>query len=427
MDRKNLILLTMDEVRADHLSCYGYRKIRTENIDSIARDGVLFETCISSSELTPICHASLLSGRNPYSHGLRSPFDRFDVHSLPLIMKEQGYRTAGFVGNSMLGANVGFDRGFDVFDEPKEGDEFMWELHSYNDPEHPDTRFPWGNWWIDRMVDFINRNMNENFFLFGHFFHTHEGSEKQLIKMGLIDANSPNSNYGFYDDKIRLFDEMFLGPIIKSLKENRLYDDTILVITADHGTTLGERPLPPIPWRKDVYYPQHTTMYEPDIRIPCIIKDKSLPKNKRISECIKQIDILPTLLNLLELDIPHEVEGCDLINIIEGEKIPDFKAYIEDLFLLRGPGALQAVRSERYKYIVNQTTGEEEFYDIIIDPNEEDNRIKNLTSEEKEFVECSRVKTDSIYADYCQVQPVVHEEKERVKIMERLRILGYII
>ena len=83
MEKKNLILITMDEVRADHITCYGNKKINTRNIDNIAKDGVRFETCIASSVLTPVAHASILSGLYPYSHGLRGPFDKFFSQSAP--------------------------------------------------------------------------------------------------------------------------------------------------------------------------------------------------------------------------------------------------------------------------------------------------------------------------------------------------------
>jgi arylsulfatase A-like enzyme len=400
MERKNLILITMDEVRADHITCYGNEKINTKNIDNVAKDGVKFTTCISSSVLTPVAHASILSGLNPYSHGVRGPFDRFHSQTLPIILKNHGYKTAGFVGNSMLGKKAGFSNGFDFFDEPTIGDRYMWELHSYKDPKHLDIRFPWGNWWIERMIEWMENNIEDNFFIFGHFFHTHEGSERQLLEMGLLNCDNPQSEFGFYDAKIKLCDDLFLCPIIEALKKNGIYNDTTIVITADHGTILGEKALPPIPWRKDVTYPQHTTMYEPDIKVPFIIKDRNLPKNFTIDECIKHVDIFPTILRLLDVDIKLEYQGTDLFPVIEGKELDGFKAYIEDLFLLRGQGALQAIRTRKYKFIRNQTTNEEELYDIEIDPNEEENLINNLSKEEQQFVKLSRQETDLFYDKY---------------------------
>jgi arylsulfatase A-like enzyme len=415
----------MDEVRPDHFSCYGYKGIRTENIDEIAMDGVRFRSCIASSILTPVSHASLLSGLYPPSHELRGPFDKFESQTLAEIMRLQGYKTAGFVGNSMLGADVGFSLGFEVFDEPRVGDEFMWELHSYKDPDHPNVRFPWGNWWIDRMIEWIEENLHENFFVFGHFFHTHEGSEKQLLDMGMINNEGANSEYGYYDEKIKLCDDNFIFAIIETLKKNGIYDDTTMVITADHGTTLGERDLPPIPWRENVIYPQHTTMYEPDIRVPLIIKDKDLPRNIVIDAPVRQVDVFPTLLRLLDVRAPALSEGRDLVPIINGERNNGFWTYIEDLFLHRGPGALQAIRTDRYKYIINQTTREEEFYDILMDPKEEENRINHLSEEEKEFVRLSRWETESYYSA-CRQKEALAQEKETHEIIQRLKALGYI-
>jgi arylsulfatase A-like enzyme len=406
MEKKNLILITMDEVRADHISCYGNKKINTINIDNIAKDGVRFETCIASSVLTPVAHASILSGLYPYSHGLRGPFDRFFSQTLPVILKCNGYKTAGFVGNSMLGKKIGFHNGFDYFDEPKVGDEFMWELHSYKDPDHPNIRFPWGNWWIEKMIAWLENNYQDNFFVFGHFFHTHEGSEKQLLEMGLINDASAYSEFGFYDAKIKLCDKIFIGSLIEFLKKKGIYNDTTIVITADHGTTLGERPLPPIPWREDVTYPQHTTMYEPDIKVPFIIKDRDLPKNLTIDHCIKHVDIFPTLLSLLDVDFKGEKNGMDLYPFIEGRKQNGFRAYIEDLFLLRGLGALQSIRSKKFKYIINQTTHEEELYDIEIDSEEQENLINNLSKEEELFVKASRKETNSYYEKNFQPEVV---------------------
>ena len=320
---------------------------------------------------------------------------------------------------------MGFGRGFDYFDEPKIGDRFMWEIHSYNDPEHPDIRFPWGNWWIHRMIQWIEDNLHDNFFAFGHFFHTHEGSERQLMEMGLIERDCENSEFGYYDEKIRLCDIHFIGPIIEVLKKNGIYEDTTIVITADHGTMLGERPLPPIPWRDNVIYPQHSTMYEPDIRVPCIIKDRDLPAHITVRDCARSIDLLPTLMSLLHIDLPPEIEGVDLCEVINGRKIPGFWAYIEDLFLLRGLGALQAIRTETFKYIINRTTGKEEFYDILSDPNETENRIDCPSDVEKEFIYSSRKETEKYYST-CKHVNMSLEEKEREEIMERLRALGYV-
>jgi arylsulfatase A-like enzyme len=147
-------------------------------------------------------------------------------------------------------------------------------------------------------------------------------------------------------------------------------------------------------------------MYEPDIKVPFIIKDRDLPKNLTIDHCIKHVDIFPTLLSLLDVDFKGEKNGMDLYPFIEGRKQNGFRAYIEDLFLLRGLGALQSIRSKKFKYIINQTTHEEELYDIEIDSEEQENLINNLSKEEELFVKASRKETNSYYEKNFQPEVV---------------------
>jgi len=116
---KNVVLISVDEVRPDHLSCYGYERIKTQNIDRVAQEGVLFKTCIAASCWTPLCMASVICGCYHNRHTIRGPFSRVQSKTIAEILKEHGYETAGFVGNGLLGARHGFGNGFDHYDEPK--------------------------------------------------------------------------------------------------------------------------------------------------------------------------------------------------------------------------------------------------------------------------------------------------------------------
>ncbi len=120
MERRNVIIISLDEVRPDHLSCYGYTKTNTPNIDKITKEGVKFETCISSSALTPIAMGSVITGKYPNKHGMRDPYCYIVGPSIAEILKENGYITAGFVGNGLLSRNRGFAKGFDFWNEPSE-------------------------------------------------------------------------------------------------------------------------------------------------------------------------------------------------------------------------------------------------------------------------------------------------------------------
>ena len=119
MERKNVILVTMDEVRHDHLGCYGYERIKTPNIDFFASEGVRFETAVSTSCFTPPSHATILTGVYPNRHNLRDPFSGVEWKMISEIFQENGYRTAGFVGVNLLGRANHFDAGFQLYDEPK--------------------------------------------------------------------------------------------------------------------------------------------------------------------------------------------------------------------------------------------------------------------------------------------------------------------
>ena len=110
----------MDAVRPDRLSCYGYDEIETKGIDSIAEEGALFKNCIAPSCLTPVSHASILSGKNPDKTKVRDPFDVVRTTLVSEILNEHGYDTAGFVGVDLIDSKHRFDKGFDHYDEPLE-------------------------------------------------------------------------------------------------------------------------------------------------------------------------------------------------------------------------------------------------------------------------------------------------------------------
>jgi arylsulfatase A-like enzyme len=407
-------------VRPDHLSCYGYEGIKTPNIDRIAAEGVLFETCIASSCFTPICMSSVLCGANPSVHGLRDPYTFIRSKMLSDILKDRGYRTAAFVGNGLLGASQGFPDGFDFFDEPRE--EGAWFDLRYPDSEEMQVYYE-GNWWIDRLREWLKANHSTPFLIWGHHYETHEGAERSLLEQGLLEEGKL-SDYGYYDGKIQLADHEVIGPIFQTLEEVGVYEDTMIVVMSDHGTTLGEHPANPIPWRDGVTYPQHTTMYDTDLKVALLMKGKGLVPNKRIKGMVRQIDIVPTLLELLGISTIHQFDGISLRPFMESGEAKGLVAYAEELFEKRGPGDFQAVRTDRYKYIVDRRDdSREEFYDLQSDPGEQANMIDILDEDEQLLLKEARELTDASLG-MRTARPTLSEE-EREKIEWRLRTMGY--
>lgn len=419
MAAQNLVLLSLDEVRPDHLSCYGYQTIRTPNIDRIAAEGVLFETCVASSCLTPICMSSVLCGVNPPVHGLRDPFSAIGSKMLTEILKDRGYKTACFVGNGLLGASHGFSAGCDFFDEPTE--EGAWMEVRY--PGEDTVSIYEGNWWVDDLLAWLREDCSPPFFVWGHLYETHEGSERLLLQRGLL-AQEELSGFGYYDAKIRLADDRVVGPIVQALEELGVYEETMMVVMSDHGTTLGERPADPIPWREGVTYPQHTTVYDTDLKVALVVKGKGLPCNRRVKGMVRQIDITPSLLDYLGISTIHQFDGVSLRRYIESGEAKGLVAYAEELFDKRGPGDFQSIRTDRYKYIVNRRRDSiEEFYDLQCDPTEQINLIDIIDEDEQLLLKEAREVTDA-FVGMSRMRQTLSEE-ERGKIEWRLRAMGY--
>jgi len=422
MKQKNVILLTFDELRADHVSCYGNSRIHTQHFDWLAENGVLFENCIASSNLTPICHAALLSGMNPDRNGVRDPYCYLSAKSIAEILKASGYKTAGFVGSGILGSRHGFSKGFDHFYEPtvEEAVEILkWE----NDPEHRDMGFPLGGWWVEQMLAWLDENHDSAFFIFGHFFHTHEGMGESLVKDKRIEEGQLEE-FDYLDAKIKLADDKLVGPILERLGKLNLMDKTILILTSDHGTNLGEHGAEPIPWRKGQLYPQHRSLYHHDIRVLLIVKGLNASKGQRVKGVVRHIDIVPTIL--YDLDIPLEIkfDGINLIPYIEEGEVNDLMAYSEALYDVRPPGAIQSFHTNTHKFIRNLTKGVEEFFRFEMDPKETINMIFNVSDEERKMlVEMRRKMNKLLIARYEEMELT---KKDREEIEGRLRMLGYI-
>jgi arylsulfatase A-like enzyme len=422
MQKQNLVFLTLDEVRPDHTGAYGYERINTPNIDRIAEEGVLFEEAISSSCFTPISHAAMLTGLHPPLNGMRDAYSFLQARTLAEMLVDRGYHTAGFVGCGQMGAQFGFNRGFELFDEPKPGDE-SWETHVYPGDEQ-EQAFSLGSWWIPRLLEWVEDNHESPFFAWGHFLHTHEGSEHQLLAEGRI-KEGELSDFCYYDAKIKLADAEVVGAVIQLLKRLGVYENTIIAVLSDHGTILGERPLPIIPWRGGHAYPQHITMYDLDLRILWVMKGPGLPANKRISGQVRTVDFAPTVLDLMGFSTVKDFNGATLLPAIESGLSRGSVAYAEEVFEPRGLGVLQAIRTDRYKYMINRTQGdEEEFYDLQSDPDEQTDLIDILDEEEQLLRKEARELCDRYMGAQASRAPMSDEEREKVKA--RLRMLGYI-
>lgn len=424
LTKRNLILVTMDEVRPDKLSCYGNERIQTEHIDRLASMGVRFETCIAVSSLTPICHASLLTGVNPPVHGLRNPYCRIHFPNLAKIFKENGYTTAGFVGVSLLGPALGFSEGFSDYDYPKEG----WFRSAFDKKDekvtqdHPLIEVVWGNFYQDRLWDWLRQHRETPFFLWAHYFDCHQAAEKILLKLGKI-KEGVMPEYGYYDPKVKYMDASFFGPLLGLLEDLKIMERTNFIVTSDHGTNLEEHEVPPFP-HLDLIYPQHTTQYDHDLKVPLMMVAPEIPPGRVVKGQVRHIDVVPTVVELMKLETSVKSDGISLIPAIRSGQSEGSVAYGEEMFHLRGPGDFQSMRTDDLKYIIDRRSGKEEAYDLAVDPSEKRNRIDTLVPGQRSRVQGWRIYMDEAYESMKGTMEVKGEDRQ--KVQNRLKMLGYI-
>ena len=367
----SILLISMDAVRPDHLGPYGHETIETPNLDAIGKQGVIFDDATGTSCLTPIAHASILSGNNPSVHRVRGPFEIVQSPMISERLKTIGYETAGFVGVGFLSHACGFAKGYDHFSEPDELK--AWGSKDYITGGQKRTCL-FGNLWPEEMLGWLDKHKNKPFFIFGHYFECHWGSEKHLLNNGLLEKNYL-PEFDYYDAKIEYMDKILFGPLIERLKTYGLWEKTIIVVTADHGENLGEHET------SSPFYPQHRTLFECDLKIPLIIKAPGLPKNKRVKGVVRSIDIVRTLFDLMGMN-DNNTDGDSLVEAANSGIAENRIAYAEELYEKRGQGSLQAVKSNQYKYIINRSDGNEAFFNLSEDPDEKSNLIGHLSEDQ---------------------------------------------
>ena len=419
MKDQNIIIISLDEVRPDHLSCYGYQKISTPAIDQIASEGIKFTQCFSSADFTPIAMGSVITGKYPNKHGVRAAYSYLIGPTISEILKKNGYLTAGFVGNGLLAKIHGFSQGFEYWNEPTE--DTIFETGGFPDAENYRVVYE-GNYWVEEFFNWLNNHHQQKFFIWGHLYETHEGSGTSLVKRGLIDkGESPEFDY--YDAKIKMADVKLIHRLIRTLGKLNIYNNTIIVVMSDHGTGLGEHPAKPVPWRKGkVIYPQHTTMYDHDLHVAMVLKGLGLSKNKIIKGMVRSIDLIPTLLEHIGISIQsYDFDGQSWLPLFQQDEGRE-EVYSEDLFELRGEGALQSLRTKEFKFMRNLTLGTEEYYDLDNDPDEHNNLVKKVNNKKLITIR----KKLNAFLENKVTSKKEFSKKEKKGINQRLRALGYI-
>ena len=355
----NVILISIDALRADHLGMYGYKRNTSPNMDAFAETGIVFENAFAQAHWTLPSHASILTSRYPSQHGLwtyrtdvnASSADELRTHlkgfgkgeiTLAEILRKHGYATIALTSGGYMHGDFGFKQGFSKY----------WH--------YPDAKGGIdNNVTIFKALENVTGTLDEPFFIFCHTYQVHEpyaphppydvlfsgnyhgpvNGSTEFIRThetndGSLDEKDIRHLIALYDGGIRSADDL-LGSFFAVLNEKNLASRTLIIITSDHGEEF---------WEHGIH--QHQTPFDNVLRVPLIIKMPHTSSGRRIRHLVRSIDITPTILDYLHIDVPKECEGKSLLPTIYRNSPVTRFVFAEQ------PPYWYSVRDDKYKFVL---------------------------------------------------------------------------
>ncbi len=347
-DIRHIILVSIDTCRADHLSCYGFNRPTTPNIDALAAQSVLFRNAVSPVPLTLPSHSSMLTGTIPAYHGVHFNDERTLSDSsttLAEVLKKEGYATGAIVSAHVLDAALGIAQGFDYYNDEYE-EPNMSELARGRLAEEASKL----------ACEWFSVHKDEPFFFFLHYYDLHHPYEPP-------EPYASEYSNDLYSGEIA-YTDAHLGRVIAKLKELGIYDSALIIVTSDHGEMLGEHG----------EFHHGYFIYEGAIKVPLIVKRPDKKEHIEVVSFVGLVDIVPLVCSMLGIKAPSPVHGEDISKYWE---MPDKKRnryiYTESMVPTRAFAAsLLGVVNGDYKYI--QTT-RPELYNTALDSREINNLV----------------------------------------------------
>ncbi len=353
-DRPNVFLITLDTTRADHLGCYGNADIETPSFDALAAAGIRYDSAFTPVPITLPAHTSILTGTYPVYHGVRENAGFYvpsSARTLAEILLEEGYDTAAFVGAFPLDSQTGIDQGFEVYDDnyPSSLDKTTHpQLRRFFDERPAADVSRAALAWLDR------RQGDGPFFLWTHYFDPHQ----PLLPPSPYRERYPDSPY---DAEIASTDEA-VGRILARLERDGELDNTLVILTADHGEGLGEHG----------EATHALLLYSSTLRVPLILRGPGLDAGTTVSAPVSTVDIFPTVLQQLGLEIAPEVQGQALPQ--SDQEAPEQREiYAETMLgrLIYGWSPLERLTADHMMLI--RGPSDTRLYDRAVDPDELNN------------------------------------------------------
>jgi arylsulfatase A-like enzyme len=345
----NVLLVTIDTLRADHVGAYGYARPTTPTLDALAKDGALFVNAWAHAPSTRYSMPALVTGRYPsqvlWDKSVWWPALRLENHTMAEIFRERGFVTGALLNYHYFDRVRRFDQGFDEYDNTNA------RLHQGRDPAS--TRGSSSREQADLAIGFLERHAKERFFLWVHFYDPHFEYERH--------ADVPNfgdDKLALYDGEIRFTDEQ-LGRVLVRLGELGLGDKTIITVTGDHGEGFGEHGIE--------FHGYH--IYAAQTQVPLVVRVPGLPP-QRITTPVGHVDLVPTLANLIGAPGEATMDGRSLVAELSGAPSSEREVFQEVLY--EGPTERRAVVTTKWHLIYNRVPDHSfELYDLERDPHEQ--------------------------------------------------------
>jgi len=396
----NVILITIDTVRADHIACYGAKQVQTPTTDALAHDGILFEHAISQVPLTWPAHAVILTGTYPFQNGVQDftgqPLAP-QFRSLAQAFKQHGYSTGAVVSAFVLDRSWGLARGFDFYDDAFSPEEFQKRDLGLVDRKATES--------VTHAINWLKQPTHRPFFFWLHLYDPHSP----------YDPPEPyHTQYRdhLYDGEIAYADHE-LGRLIAWLKSNHLYERTMIVLLSDHGESLGDH------GEKEHGF----FVYNSTVHIPLIVKPTAgsgFRPGGRIARPVETVAVAPTLLAAAGIKdaVEKQFNSRGLLGAAAGK---EDAAYSETFYPLNSFGwsPLHALETARYHYV---DAPQPELYDLSADPEEKN----NLVASQGATASVLKEKLQSLLQRNPYKPPEGGNSNLSPDALEKLRALGYV-
>jgi arylsulfatase A-like enzyme/Tfp pilus assembly protein PilF len=394
----NVVFITIDTLRPDHLGCYGYKQIQTPNIDSLAADGIRFERAYTSVPVTLPSHTVIFTGTYPLLNGVHD-FAANKLNAtqptLASVLKAQGYATAAVIGSAVLDSRFGLNHGFDFYYDHFDFNRM--QESNLDEMERP------GNVVADLTLDWLEKNYQKKFFLWMHLYDPHYPYRPPP-------PYSEEYKERPYDGEIA-FADVQLGRVLRFLRVKNLYRNTLVVVSGDHGESLGEHGE-----KTHGFF-----IYNATLHVPLIIRLPGSTSPKTLSELVNLADLMPTVLHFLKITVPPQVQGTDLLPLMTKKSPGESRNLYGETFLPRlhfNWSELRSVETENLHFI---EAPKPELYDLSKDPAE----THNLYAEKKAVAEEMRARLAALIRNYGVSQELAEKTGLDPALMERLKALGY--